>query len=672
MVVSRGAPVPQAISHEAVLRDHRPELNRTLTLTPTPEQDKAQKHAEQVKAFHEKNKNPRDAIKSNEKITSSLSDTEKKQLNSVNSDLAKQAEQFDNYSSVVDEARRTHRSIEDVCKAHEKTDSGFESRFNDSQKAVVDQMIQASYVTGRIPGYKGMSDSNKRLAVEAYVAANPRVRELYVSEMSKIARDAINLSEDPTKAATNAKDSKVADLKGEKKVLLEQMRARLGVKDSDLTDDQIEQMYANGRNVDEVEMDMFDAMLKAQKIEPSAYHARQALQRMQALQGEFQISAGKGTKSTFNLEAYIQAHPADQRVIEYNALAVNEKTNIGLAAQIKSQDELTIQNVRNAVYGRANYDRGGVMVGGIRAELDKIDSNLRATKQAENQKSNVTPEAQAKADAERAVLKVRMEKLMEDSVERALLDDYDELEGDNQRKIAAEAQDAGELGELREKKAITDVNVRQKEHGVKTNEKGKKVINRTDIGDDARRISQDGDEGVRRIELRNLTEGDDPVISLKDKDGKPLYVDKNGKPCDDKASDKREATWRDVNYEQLSKEDRDLLDKIHESQGQRIAETVMVDYFFAQKPPMKGRELEIIGDKKALDLSPAQQADLARYLGGDQIREYFKQSREFSSFKDLLGEIQKSPGGEHNKFIAFLLLLLGMAGGLVKKRDDLI
>jgi len=637
-------------------------LNRTLKLTLTAEQKKAQQQAEQVRAFQEKNKNPRDAIKGNEKSTPPLSDTEKRQLEKVDSKLAEQAKQFDNYSSVVDEARRTHRSTEDVCKAHEKTDAGFETRFNANQKAVVDQMMQASYVTDRIPNYAKLPSDKQRLAVEAYVAANPRVREQYVSEMSKVAREALNLSEDPTNAATNAQTERAKQLDTDRDIEEKKLNGKLH-RAKDLIDDEVKALFDGGKTVEQAEMALLDKTLEDSGIKPADYASYQEQQRMQALENEFQEAHKKGPhgSSQFDRDGYINGNPGDPKVVEYKRLQARKPTH---PVNFSPEDQQKIKVAEDAVLGEVKYVRGApVTTGGVRQELQRIHDNLETQQKEVGRKINVSPEAQAKADAEKETLKLRMEKAMEDAVEQAFLKDYDELDEINQRKIAAEAQDAGELGELREKKAITDLNARQKEHGVKTGtdgpEKGKKIINRTDIGDDARRIAQDGEEGVRRIELRNLSEGTDPVISLRNPDGSvKYYVDANGKPCDAKATGAKEADWRTVNYEQLTKEDRDLLDKIHESQGQRIAESVMVDYFFAQKPPMKGRDLIIIGDKKALDLSVAQQADLARYIGGDQIREYFKQSREFSSFKDILGEIQKSPGGEHNRFIMFLLLLL--------------
>src|SRR3989338_4528179 len=136
-------PVP--ILRESVLKNQMPEKNAKTT-SSNPELIKAQEHARKLREYNESHKDPRESMKRGDKSIPPLNDNERKQLEKVDPELAKEARQFDDYSTVVDTARRTHKSIEDVCKEQKIKGSDFEA----NQKAVVNQMMKASSITDRI------------------------------------------------------------------------------------------------------------------------------------------------------------------------------------------------------------------------------------------------------------------------------------------------------------------------------------------------------------------------------------------------------------------------------------------------------------------------------------------------------------------------------------------
>lgn len=677
---------PAPLSEKAALKDYRPTAERGTVLKTDTEVQQAQAQAEAIKNHKKTTESPREAIKKIVEPAQPLSATELAQLKGINTTLAQEAKDFSDYSTIVNEARDTNRTIEEVCKSHgvQRTD------FNKSQEAVINRMMTSDYITGRIPNYAGMQEPERRAAVEAYIAANPGVREVYLTQMQEVARDILKRAEDPTQAATNSQTERVKQLDADREVEEKKMNGKLK-RNKDLTDDEVKALFDGGKTVEQAEMALLDKTLEDSGIKPAEYAAYQEQQRMQALENDFQEAHKKGphANSPFDRDGYINGNPGDPKVAEYKRLQARKPTQ---PVNFSAEDQQKIKAAEDAVLGEVKYVRGApVTTGGVRQELQRIHDNLEAQQKEAGKKINVSPEAQGKADLEKAALEKRMAEALEKSVETALMDTYDQLEEGNKRKIEADAQDAGEREEDREKEAILAVHKIQGEHGVKTgdengppNEKGKKVINRTDIGKDVRRLAQDGEEGLKRIELRNLTEGNPPVIRLLDSTDQPLYVDEKGKPCAaDYAGRKTLATWETVNYSQLSQADRDLLDNIHQSQGARLEQKILVDYFIARKPPMDRwniltggwKDVVMKGQPEDLKLTNVQESNLVGYIGKDAVKAFFKDSRNFTTLNKVFEEMDEDPNSHGSAMALLMALIAALAGGLSlgkKKREDFI
>ena len=396
------------------------------------------------------------------------------------------------------------------------------------------------------------------------------------------------------------------------------------------------------------------------------------------------------------MDDYLRGNESDPRVKEYVALRTR---NEGLPQpSISEAQEQTIRDIEDAVFGKQTYIRGAlVSAGGVRDEIRQIQDNLTASERVERAAKTPASGDQQKA-SERVLkqeeLRQQMAEALEDSVQEVLWNDYRDLREINDRKAQADALDAAEQGDVRLSDGILALQRNQGHHGVETDATtGKTIIHRKGIGEDVRRIAQDKEEGVRRIELRDLSEGEHPVVALYETDergiikmdgGNPpqpiprYFVDEKGLPYREGVSQKKiPATWETVRYEQLSVEDRKLLDQIHAGQGARLTQEIMSDYFIALKPPFRGilgqrGQMEVLGSRDDLKLSHGQSADLAAYLGADMVKAAYQESRDSGrTLADILNEkgIDTKRGGS---FWFLLLLLLGGVSGFKKKEDNAI
>lgn len=680
---------------EASLRDRRSSAEQGARRLESPfapsdmkkEQfEAAQKKGADAEAYAKTHENPRDTIKEQRGLTGRLSETELKHLGRVDSSLAGEVLQFDTYSSVMEESAKTGKTPEQICEDHKPPING--KQFETVRNEVLGRMVNMQYLQEAIPGFDKKDGPQRLIAVDAYAASHPGVRKLYVESMRDIARRAVAMPEDPTEAAKAGAKGKKDALDTDRGIVIDRIKARLGSKADTLSSDQIEQMFKGGLSVDEVEMNMVDDVLRANKINPVEYHARQeaqaARERMDVLRREFE-GTHQNDKSKFYLKAYLKGHSPDPRVDEYRKLEGRTAEISKMEQIITPKQDQTIREIEESVYGKINYAKGGARVGGMRSDLEAIHDNLKQVRITEQAgKAPLTVDGE-KTSADRTLLQEQLRDEMvgalETSIQDAFYEDYDRLDKMNTRKAEADALDAAEKGDVRRHDAILAIEKNQAHHGVETDPiTGKKIVHCPDIGADVKRITEDTDNGVRRLELRSLTEGEHPVVALYETDergvvklgvdGKPIpkyFVDEKGLPYKDGVSiTKVPATWESVRLEQLSLEDRTLLNEIHASQGESVAQKVMSDYFFGLRPPV--RNVELHGTKKDLKLTDGQQADIAKYLGKGGIKEAYKDSRDYNTFKKILHERGINPNKGGPGWLLMLFLFLG--GGVVRKKDE--
>lgn len=583
----------------------------------------------------------------------SLSAVEQKNLQRINPTIAREADQFDTYSSIVSEAALKGQTLEQVAAARGLP----ASEFTAMRTEVLTRMGNMNYLKQTIPGLDQMSQETRATFVENYFAANPAVREAYIGQMHAVAERAAGIPE----AAGSGNPQQKERLLAERTTTCNQLRTRLGEAGKDLTDQQIADMFQGGRTVEEVRAQVFDRSLQGHNINAADVRARAGYQtQINSLNSQITL-----------LEQQIGANPPNRDALILQRDGLERQRNTARDAQSKivftESQQTTINEVSRSVYGFVDDMAGGIRVGGITAELQSISQNLSA-----EQRLNATPQtvqeqaAEAQRQLQMEQLRQQAEGAMEKAVDHALGQAHIDANELQERKVLAQAEIDEKAGRERMADAERRMVIQEDADWVgKDKAHRKRIVRRDQIGADAKRVANDGEEGVRRIMLRQMAAGESPLINLTvdgkpgsqplyqlGADGKPILVE--GKPVP--------ATWETVQESQLQATDRELLGQLYDKQHVQLEDRLMRDFDFAKHPRGIKDSLNLLGSLDSLRLTKDEYGYLHEQFGGRMA-----QAAEASAaMRNITAEL-KAQGIEPSGIMAILMFLLALGGGFAKK-----
>ncbi|MCX6730526.1 MAG: hypothetical protein NTZ55_01635, partial [Candidatus Roizmanbacteria bacterium] len=473
---------------------------------------------------------------------------------------------------------------------------------------------------------------------------------------------------------------------GLRNLTIDRMRARLGDKAKNLTNEQVQQMFAGGRDVSEVRMQLFDTLLDQNNVPSGAVRQRDSLQ----------AEVGSIEAQMRSIDAQLQAKTGDKNVLseQKKALGVRLKqSQQSLQGIIITPDqEQIISEVNRAVYGMKDFRANGAMIGGVEAELTSIHHSLQ-TEATASPTEALTPEQevlQQQGEKLRAELQERMQNALRTSVEDTLSEQIDESRRILERKMLAETANIAETERTNKDKALVRIAEQQSHNWIGMDkEKGTRTINYESIGTDARYIANEGPEGVQRLMLRDLMSGGEgAIIRMVGKDGRPLTMNPDGKlfdadgkeykitvqqrtPEGEYKSVEATATWENIPYDQLPTESRDLLTTLNQEQGDNYATRLVMDLEQARHPHSIREGVNILGNVRALNLSRDEITSLHTKLG-DVLTKGVQKARDADSILSRLRDagIDVTDRNKMVGILPMLLMLMSMfgLGGFKKKQ----
>ncbi len=647
MSVSRGMPAPEAARQAAMrmpsmetaaqIRSYAPQREGQQRVEHPVRADDAkanarlkegQSQAQELRDQEAKEPDPRRTMERAREMPS-LNENDHRNLERVNPALAREARNFDTYTSVVNEANTSGKTVEQVLRERNIDQNDFNAMRTD----VLTRIGNMNYVRQVIPGLDQLEPSVREAFVENYIAANPDVRRHYVETMRSVGERAAAIPDAPQDAA------------------LARINGALGLREGTngataaLTRAQIDAAAATGEP-GRATLAVYDQLLRNNNIaEPALFREHFQLQReindIRAANPQDSRLAGLDLR----LKLIDQSMQFAQHEAEYNAL------NARLTAQ---------------VYGEVNP--AGVRVNGIEQEIQTL------VKQAEAQRNGAGSENPAQpGQMTEAARQTQMEKLsremsgaLESAIDRTLRESYDDATDLGERKVLAEADRLEKEGQERLADAERLLVKREDADWVgKDKARRKRVVHRDQIGADVRRVAYEGDEGVRRIMLRQMSTGEGAVIHLT-ADGKP-----GGPPLQDMGPDgktpqknpdgsPKPATWETVQMSQLSEADRNLFNQLYDRQHVQFEDRLLRDFDFARHPRGLADTLDLIGSAGSLHLTKDEYGFLHEQFG-DRME---KAAADSEAMRGITQEL-KNKGLEPGGLMALLFALMA----LFKKKE---
>lgn len=592
---------------------------------PIPENiQQGKKHAEDLRKFDREHKDPAEAIQeARNKSIKPLTETEYIQLNRVNPNLAEEARQFGSYSEVMTEAQKLGKPPAEIAQAR-----GVQN-FDDARSAVIDRMVQFD-VFQQIPGFSEMKPEAQRQFVEENFATNPRVRALYIQEMRSISREATGLPDDQNAKNSAEQSATQSERVVKRNQLIDRLRARLGEKGKSLTNEQVEEMFAGARDVAEVRMQLFDKLLDQNNISSAAVRQRDQLQS----------DIGQLDSQLRRLDAQIKAKLGDVATLQKQRETISQTLQSNKDAlsriTITSEQELVINEVNRAVYGTVDVRAGGTRVGGVDSDLTAIHVSLQQ-EQSQVVNASLSPEQEAlqkQGEVLRTNLEDRMQNALSAKVEDTLYEQIEESRAIIERKMLAESAEKSEAEKNLMDKSLGRLAEQQNNNWIGMDkEKGTRTVNYEQIGKDVRYLVQEGTEGRKRLILRDLMMGGEgAIIRMNGVDGKPLTMNSDGtlvnadgtpytitvqqrQPDGSYTPTEVQGSWKNVPYEQLPQESRDVLTKIDQEQGTPYATRLIMDLEQARHPHSLKEGFKILGNLRSLNLQRDEITSLYTKMG---------------------------------------------------------
>jgi hypothetical protein len=166
-----------------------------------------------------------------------------------------------------------------------------------------------------------------------------------------------------------------------------------------------------------------------------------------------------------------------------------------------------------------------------------------------------------------------LEGLTEDAIEAVYTKQIIAIEHATKVKEELDVKTAKEAGDTRLAEELKILNRMQEAHGVRRDEKTRKiVVNYEELGKDIRFLSYHPEDGIQRLILSDLMESGKQFFQT-GPDGKPL-LDTSGKQIP--------IEWKTGDLSLMSKEDAEAFKKLVDKQGGDYSKRLLKDYYLAK------------------------------------------------------------------------------------------
>lgn len=233
----------------------------------------------------------------------------------------------------------------------------------------------------------------------------------------------------------------------------------------------------------------------------------------------------------------------------------------------EAEIEAIVQSVKRTIHGGEGVL--GVREPGLRDTLEELVRTAGERREKEN-KINHPPPLTAEKQRERITqqndLTARLENVMAEAISEVLLKRYEDSVKLNSRKTEANAREAAKKGEEDKAKGLRLIEEAKDTRWVKFDkDKRKFTTDKPQIETDMRYLAARGEEGLKRLFLRELTETGRAVITL------PLRPAGGGVGA--------RYTYDSMPLDELTPEQKTLLDSIFTQEKDRYLEKLFGDYY---------------------------------------------------------------------------------------------
>ena len=643
----------------------------------------SRERAKQLKEFDSTHKDAKDGIvEARNKRARPLSPTELTQLRKVDPKLADEAEQFNTYTDVMAEAVKTGKTPGEVAKSRGDSD------FDKTRTAVVDRLAQLDVFQG-MDEFKAMNPQQQRDFVESTVGTNDRVRAAYLREMRKIGTDAAALPEQQ-----KVINEGISPQQARREIQIgERVNKRLGNKNHVKTYADVMALLGDADTPEEARMKIMDQMLKDNGIEPAVYRAFQeaqlATKRLDDLQRGFLEVHKKGPYATgnFDLNAYLDKNGNDPKVAEYQALQARMQATAALRGKIQPENPQTsaaITDITDKVYGTIDYSANGQpRVGGIEKDLKELFASRAQDTAAQSEAPTQEQlQTQQQAEAQKAALGERMQKALAEAVEDTLDAQIDEARAIAERKMLAETADKDEAEKTIKDRALVRLADQQDHNWIGMDEKsGHRTVNYDVIGHDVRYAGAHGEEGVKRLQLRDLMMGGEGAVIkiegttmgpdgiIKNADGSDFLVDVQERQADGTYVNKKvQGTWENIPLDKLPAEGKSVLESVFAQTKDGYVTRMFMDLEQARHPHSLKEGWKILGNLKNINLTRDEIVNAHNKLG-NLVVDGVRKGKEGDQILKKLEGMGLDVTNEGKKGILPLLMMLIMLLGGFKKKE---
>jgi len=454
-----------------------------------------------------------------------------------------------------------------------------EADYTKLRTEVLGNMANMQIVKDLMPEIATLPASEQADIVEAYLGKNGKVRSEMMKRVRKVIEESEGIPPAPKTpdAAPTAPDAK-PQLEADQQKIIDRIRKRLagtGTRLSETDVTEIKNLF-DGRTNDEVTLDVFDMFLGKTKVAKPKLVREYGTLVDRPAQIDTQINgittelAAMGAKLTSpaDIDRTTQLTKLRTQLEGEKTQAQNRVAEIVAAKLVTPDDLSTYKALKEKVYGEIAPD--GKRLPGIQSELAALGENISTidklpTSPVVSKSAELTPDEVQQAQ-KRERMQGELARNLEDAMTESVREGFDDMVKNasemQDRHLEAARLDAVDAENQREVDAISAI-AKGRDQYREWNPKTRKfTVHRKTIATDVRYIAGKGEEGVKRLILRDLVRQN--IISLEGKDGKPI----KGK------------NWENVDVSRLK--DSALVEKMYAEHGDTVSSRLLTEFVAAR------------------------------------------------------------------------------------------
>lgn len=569
--------------------------------------------------------------------------------------------------AIVDTVRNfnTYTSIQQQIESGVRPEDAFKAagigrpQFEALRKDVLGNMAQMQIVRELMPEIHSLTPDQQADFMETFLANNGTVRREMMSRVRDVLVKAEGMPAGPKKPDARAAATPDAkpQLEAARDATIARMRQQLenaGFTLDDAAAAKIQTLY-DGRHTDRITADAFDIILQQNGIGAPAQARRYAELSGEPATIDAQIAGVRTQIDSLNgalgdrTERLAELR-GQQTTLERKRDLVNQQLANIRAQNPNADTELaTYQAVAEQVYGRKAPD--GSVVPGIKDDLSQLGQQLDGIKKIDlapaspTASSELSPE-QARQAQERMRVQGELTRDLENALTESIRSGIDEMVENatamQDRHLEAARLKAEQEGNERAQQAVDAITKGRSRYREWDEGKRRHTVHRGAIGEDMRYLAGSGEDGVRRIIVRDLQE--QGIIQFQGADGAALNGD-----------------WKTVDISKLK--DAALIDQMYAEHGDTVSSRLFTEYIGARRR----RDMHVLGqDLGALALTDGEYGSLEEHFRG----KFDAAVKDNADHKKALAQLQARGVNLNSSTGAFMKMLCFAGLPLTKMFGD--